>query len=130
MTVNEKVQAVLTAATGVTALVPADRIKPPGNWQSMASPYIVHFPVTFEPLHVYGSLSDKGKWLYQVSVFAASASSARAVADAVRTALDGTHTISGWSLTALITAEHTLPWEADTGIHHIAVEFDVFARLS
>jgi len=130
VTVNEKVQAVLTAATGVTALVSSDKIKPPGEWSNLSSPYIVHFPVTFEPLHVYGSLSDEGQWTYQVSVFAASASSARAVADAVRTALDGTYTISGWTVKAFVSAEHTLPMEADTGIHHVAVEFEVFTRLS
>jgi hypothetical protein len=130
VTINEKVQALLAAAGGVTALVSSDKIKPPGEWSNLSSPYIIHFPVTFEPLHVYGGLSSKGQWTYQVSVFAASASSARAVADAVCTALDGTHTISGWSLTALITAEHTLPMEADTGIHHVAVEFEVFTSLS
>lgn len=89
MTIEEKVFSILSGASGVTALVPADRIKPEGVYQGLARPYIRHFAVSVEPIYTHdhgmGALKN---WPYQVSIFAASMSSLAAVRTAVVAALD------------------------------------------
>lgn len=90
MTVEEKVQAILEAAGTVTALCPAARIRVPGTWQNLSAPYIIHFPVAVEPTRDHSGLKVLRIWdPYQVSIFASTYSAGRALADAIRDALDG-----------------------------------------
>lgn len=85
-------QAVLIAAAGLTALVPATRIRVPGDWQDMARPYIIHQPVTVRPTETHNGLQALRIWdIYQVSVFSATFSSGRAVVEQVIAALRGAH---------------------------------------
>lgn len=130
MTITEKVQAVLIAAAGVTGLVPAARIKVPGTWQNLTRPYIVHRPVAEgSPTHTHdGGLESLRLWeFYQVSIFAATYDSGNAVAQAVRTALDGLH--SG--------GVHVFyrggPWyvgrDDETDTEHFALDFRIFEAL-
>lgn len=92
MTVSEKVQAVLEAAATVTALVPASRIRVPGNDQNIRRPYILHFPTGMEPQYTYAGLSTFRYWdYYQVSIFADSLEDAEAAFSVVRDALAGNH---------------------------------------
>ena len=92
MTIEEKAQAVLVAATSVTSLVPAKRIRPTGDWQGLAAPYIIHYPVSESPTRCHGGLQGLEIYdFYQVSVYARTLSAARAIQYAVRVALDGNH---------------------------------------
>lgn len=81
--IEEQVYTILSGVAALTALVPASRIKVPGDWQNLTLPYIVHFPVSPEPIHVHDdSLIQPGVWdFYQISVFASTYSSGRAICD-------------------------------------------------
>lgn len=90
MTATQKVYDVLKAAAGVIALVPAARIKPAGDWQNLAKPYIVHFPVPgTEPTRTHDGPKALRFQRYQLSLFAADEGSVQAIATAVIAALDG-----------------------------------------
>lgn len=93
MTIEEKIYALLSGNGAVTALVPSSRIKPPGFWQNMARPYIVHRPVAAEPIrcHSEGLINHRFWDPYQVSVISDDYASGRPVINAVRDALDGVH---------------------------------------
>jgi hypothetical protein len=125
--IEEKIYSVLSGAAAVTALVPAARIKVPGGHQNLTRPYIIHFPVGVDPIYTHGGLRDLRKWdFYQVSCYADSHSSARAVAVAVRNALGNyraDRVVSFWQ------NDRTLPYDDETRVHHIAVEFSVFESL-
>jgi hypothetical protein len=124
VTIEEKTFAVLSAASGITSLCPAARIKLPGDHQNLARPYIVHQPIAADPERVSGGRAALQRWVYQVSVFADTYSGARALAAAVVSAVDGTQ------------GEATYFWrdqdhqfESDVRIHHIALGFEVFEAL-
>lgn len=92
MTVEEAVYNILRGHAGVTNLCPAARIKVPGQWQNLARPYIIHMPITIEPIHVHGAKAALNIWgYYQVSVFAETYKAGRDLLDAVIEALDGQH---------------------------------------
>lgn len=92
MTVSEKVQAVLEGDGRLTALVPTDRIRVPGDWQNLARPYIVHFPVSVEPIQCHDGRPAMTIWPdYQVSIFADDFGQAEDLAVVVRDALEGNH---------------------------------------
>lgn len=92
MTVEEKVYSVLSANAALVALVPAAKIKVPGDWQNLTRPYIVHFPVSQQPIYTHEALQALRIWdFYQTSAVADSYSSGRAIADLIRSALTGVH---------------------------------------
>jgi hypothetical protein len=130
MTIEEKVYALLSAAlpaygSPVSEVVPANRIKPLGDWQNLARPYIVHFPVSLEPTQVYGGRAGLNRWFYQVSCFADTHSGARAVADAVTLSLQGLRDDVHFFL-----RDHATQFEPDTNISHIALTFEIFEALN
>lgn len=88
-TVETEVYNTLRNAAGVTSLCPSSRIKPPGNWQNLARPYIVHFPVALRQARTHGGLNGRIWDSYQVSVFADDYADGRSLSDAVVAALDG-----------------------------------------
>lgn len=129
MVVEQKVQEVLVGSADVTALVPAAKIKLPGDWQSLGRPYIVHFPVASEGTYTHNEgLMELRAWpSYQVSCFGNTYSEVKAVAVAVREALgdykgaDGT--VMFWR------GERFIGYEADVKVHHIAVELEIWEAL-
>lgn len=129
MSVETDVQDILEAAAGVTALCPASRIRVPGDWQNLARPYIVHFPVSTEPQRDHAGLETLCIWdPYQISHFGDSYSSAQELAAEVRTALDGTDTATG--LTAHWQRTFRGPDDPDTSVEHVVSEFRVAAPLT
>lgn len=94
MTVTEKIQEILIADATLIALVPAARIRCPGNWQNLDLPYIVHFPVSITPLYTHEGLEAHREWRYQIDVFSSTFSSGDAIATAVRNAVTGVHALS------------------------------------
>jgi hypothetical protein len=127
MTVEEKVQALLTASlpaygSPIAVLVPAARIKTPGSWQGMARPYVVHGPVSESPFHTHSGLLDLD---YQVSIFAETYSEAKTIAEAVATTLNGNSSgveILYWGMAPM-------PYEFDTKIQQIVCSFQIFEAL-
>lgn len=129
MTAQEKVYSILSAAAGVTALVPAARIKPQGDWQDLAKPYIVHFPAAGEPITCHSGLMPMRIWTYQVSVFTSSTSSAHAIADAVVTAMAG-YKDSDTDPIILTRPPLDLGYDTDLKIQHVAIEFQIAGALT
>lgn len=130
MTAEEKVYAVLAAAAGVTALVPASRIKVPGDHQNLAKPYLVHFPVAGDTTQCHDGPKALRLWNnYQVSVYAADYSSARILADAVVAALDG-YRDADTDRIALAYAPVSLGYDTDLKVAHIALDFEIAGGLT
>jgi len=125
-TVETEVYDILRAASGVTSRCPATRIKTPGPNQNLALPYIVHFPVAERPTRTHGGLAALRIWdSYQVSVFSADYATGRALADAVRTAMDGV-TSTG----VHIQFRGTLHlYEDETQVNHFVLEFFIAEAL-
>lgn len=125
MTIEEHVFAALSVNAGVLATAPADRIKPPGNWQGLARDYIVHFPTSPDPIRTHEGRSALTRWnAYQVSCFSDSYSGARSLAKAVVAALDGQH----GGVNMFWNGERYL-YENDVRVHHISLDFEVFEAL-
>jgi hypothetical protein len=131
MTVEEKIQALLVASlpaygSPIAVLVPAARIKAPGNWQAMDLPYVIHFPVSELPFHMHSGLLDLDEWpIYQVSVFAETYSEAKVIAEAIATILNGNS--SGVEI--LYRGMAPIPYEFDTRIQQIVCSFQIFEAL-
>lgn len=90
MVIEEKMQEVLTGIEALKALVPASRIKVPGNHQNLARPYIVHMPISQEPITTHEGLQPLRVWeFYQVSVFADLYSTGTAIMTVLRENLPG-----------------------------------------
>lgn len=128
MTATQKVYALLSASAGVTALVPATRIKPPGDWQNLAKPYVVHFPVATEPTRTYVGPVPMRFVRHQVSIFAADEGSAETIAAAVITELDG-HFDTDVGLIALMDS-YSLGFDTDLKVAHVAVDFTLTGDLT
>lgn len=128
MTIEENTYALLSAGASVIALVPASRIKPPGNWQNLPLPYIVHFPVAADPLYTHSGRAPLTEWpFYQVSCFGASYSSARAVATAAIATLNGNQAGVNYKWISLRNIPE--PISPDAPVIHIALEFAVWEAL-
>lgn len=126
MTIDQKTYSLLSAAAGVIAIAPASRIKPQGDWQNLTRPYIVHFPVGPYTTRMHSGRAPLTEWVYQVSCFAEAYSAARALADAVKAALDGVHDDVRYfweDQSAMVEREFT------PTVHHIALTFRVFEAL-
>ena len=125
-TVETEVYDILRAASGVISRCPATRIKTPGKNQNLALPYIVHFPVAERPTRTHGGLAALRIWdSYQVSVFSADYATGRALADAVRLAMDGV-TSTG----VHIQFRGTLHlYEDETQVNHFVLEFFIAEAL-
>ena len=131
MSIETTFYAVLSAAAGVTALVPVSRIKPPGDWQNLTRPYIVYRPITRNPTHIHDPVTTSLIEHYpnfQVNIVADSYSSARTVADAVLAAIrgsaNGVH--SGWQF--FLRNELPLEFDTDAKIMEIAQDYEVFGQ--
>lgn len=110
-------------------LVPDARIRPHGGWQNLTQPYIIHFPVTGGPLELaHGEVLEVRQHpYYQVSVFAANYSSAKAVESQVLAALHGWRESDGMQL-----CKHVGTWPAyedETKTHHLAINFTIWEAL-
>lgn len=128
MTVEEKVQALLIGSAAITALVPASRIKTPGDWQNLGCPYIVHFPVAATAIDTHQGRAALTIWeFYQVSIFALSYGVGKEIAFAVRDNLpqvtaDGVQIF--WRGGGWYTGKDDV-----TGVHHFALDFRVAEAL-
>lgn len=127
MTITEAIQARLIGNATLTALVPAARIMAPGDHQNVARPYIVHFPVSVQPIQTHTGLAALMFRDYQVSVFAATYASGEAIANTVRDAMIGI--TSNGAHIFLESGPFTLGREPETDIEHFVVTFMVASDL-
>lgn len=128
MTVEEKIQALLIGSAAITALVPASRIKTPGEWQNLGRPYIVHFPVSVTPIDTHQGRAALTAWeFYQVSIFASSYGVGKEVAFAVR---DNLPQVTADGVQIFWRAGSWYAGKDDTtGVHHFALNFRVVEAL-
>ena len=121
--IEEAVQAVLVADAGVTALVTADKIRTPGNWQDLTGQYIIHKPVTVETTRMHSGMANLKIWHhYQVDCFGPDYASAKAVAVAVRAAL-GSYRASNINSAWIGEGPHL--YQQNINVHQIPVEFEI-----
>lgn len=89
-TITESIYTRLSGIAAVTALCPASRILPPGNWQNIARPYIIHFPVSLTPTQTHEGQQILRIWeRYQISVFSDDFATGDALAVAIHQNLPG-----------------------------------------
>jgi hypothetical protein len=89
MTLDEKIYALWIADVTATALVPADRFKPPGNYQNIAAPYVVFYPIFMTPFDTTASANSIEKGTYQFSIYASSYSQCDTIRRKLLAVLDG-----------------------------------------
>lgn len=129
MTPEEKVYGILLSDAAVTALVPRDRILPPGDWQEIQKPYIVHFPVAGETTQCHDGPQALNLWsFYQVSVFAATYSEARQIATVVRASLDG-YCDEDTDRIALAHPPIPQAYDTDLKVAHVVLDFEIAGAL-
>lgn len=123
--------AIMSSASGITALVPASRIKVWGVYQNLVRPYIFHVPVALQPIHTHGKGMAKLRiWrFYQVSIFADTYLVAARIREAVVTALDG-YKDADVNRIAFRGPGGAGDFDIDTAIQHIALNFEVAEGLS
>ena len=131
MSIETTTYGILAAAAAVTALTTAARIKPPGAWQDLDRPYIIYRPVTFDPTYCHNAetvaLLDHYPNL-QINIVADTYASARAVSDAVKTAIRSTTNGNHSGTQYFLRNEIVLDFDTDRGIQEIALDFEVFGR--
>lgn len=126
MTIEEEVYSLLGANAGVTALVPASKIRMEGDSQNLARPYIVHGSVTASPIYTMDGLVKLTPWdSYQISCFADAYSTAKTVAIAVVNALTGVHDSAFFKWIDM----RRMPFEEDVRVHQVVVDFAVWESL-
>jgi len=129
MAIEATVYSVLSGAAGLTALVPANRIKPPGDYQALARPYIVYRPITLRPMHTHDAPAVELLLQYpnfQVSIIADNYPSARAVATAVKAAIQGDDNGNHDGVQFFLRNETPLDYDTDRKIIEIAQDYEVF----
>ena len=129
MTIEEKMLAVWTADGTATALVPAARFKPPGNWQDLDRPYIIQYPVVEAAVHAHdnaAAFQGLRIWeFYQLSVIADSYSSAKAVAEKIRSVFNGNSS----GVQFFYRGQRFVGRDDVTQTEHIAVDFRIAEQL-
>jgi hypothetical protein len=132
MNIDEKTYELLSAAgalpsygSPVTQLVPASRIKPPGDWQTLTKPYVVYFGILTEPTEMHSGRAPLTGWRVQVSVFALGYKEAMAIVPAVVAILSAsTNPRYFW------VSQSPMPYEHDVKVQQIVLEFDAWEALS
>lgn len=131
MSIESTTYGILSAAAAVTALTTTARIKPPGDWQDLARPYIIYKPVTFDPTYCHNAetaaLIDHYP-NFQINVVADTYASARAVSDAVKSAIRSTTNGNHSGTQYFLRNEIVLDFDTDRKIQEIALDFEVFGR--
>src|SRR5579885_1720941 len=131
MTAEEKIYAILSAAAPVTNVVPADRIKPPGDWQSLDRHYIIHQPIIGRTIHPPSEgLTEIRLWdFYQIEVYAASHGQARQIMDIIVSALDG-YKDADVQRIALQKTPSAMPYDTDRKVACVTGDFEVAGYLT
>ncbi len=132
MIIEEELYSLWSSDPTVTAVCPVERIKPPGVWQELVRPYIVHFGAAVEPLHDNTNFLALRIWDYQISIFTDSYSSGRALEQIMIAATDGHHVATssadeGFQCTW---TSHGYVKESDTGVHHFTLGFTISEGLA
>lgn len=131
MTIEEYVQALLVAAlpaygSPATMLVPAARIKTPGDWQNLPRPYVIHFPVSVAPIYTHGGLARMTPWpFYQVTVVGDNYPQARNVVNAIIPTL----VEAAGEAKFFWRGMNALPFDFDRKVIEVAMDFEVFEAL-
>ncbi len=131
MTVEEKVQTILLASGALIAKVPGERIKPPGDWQSLPRPYVLHEPVLGRVTHTEsGAAIELRQWdFYEVSVYATSHSEARQIGDLVIAALDG-YIDDDVDRITLCKTPVPAPYDTDRKVARVNLDFEIYGGLT
>jgi len=112
-----------------TEVVAPENIKPPGNWQNLKLPYVIHFPISEDPMHAHGCLVTGRSWLYQVSIFGSSMASCNTVANVIRDIMGHVTTAEGIKV-SYMDGRYLGKNDETGGVHHWAMDFRVTESLA
>lgn len=130
MTIEERIREIWAADATAIALVPAARVKVPGNWQDLTRPYIILYPIVETSEHVHnsgGSIVALRVWeFFQFSVIADSYPSGKAVAEKCRTVFNGNK--SGTQF--FYRGQRWVGRDDTVNVEHIAVDFRIAEILT
>lgn len=129
MTIVEKNLAVWSADATATALVPAARFKVPGNWQGIARPYVIQYPIVERATHAHGAtvLQNLRVWeIFQFSIIADSFTSGQAIAEKMRTVFNG----NNGGVQYFYLGQRWVGRDDQVNAEHIAVEFRIAEALT
>lgn len=131
MDVEEKIRIILLASIDLARVVPGDRIKTPGDWQALPTPYIIHQPVAGQLIHTHDEgLQPLRMWdFYEVSVYATTHGQARAIGNIVVAALDG-YQDSDVQRIALSSAPAAGEYDGDRKVARVSLDFEVAGGLT
>jgi len=112
----------LSASAGIAA-----RIKPPGDWQGLQKPYIVHKPISFEPTHTHDAVEAIDHYPnYQITAVGETYAQARTIADLAKAAIRGTGSGNHNGVQFFLRNEITLDYDTDRKTQEITLDFEVF----
>lgn len=130
MTIEEQIVAIWASEPSAMSLVPPTRFKTPGNYQNLARPYVILYPIIETSTHTHessGSIVKLRIWeFFQFSVIADSYISGKAVAEKCRSVFNGNR--SGTQF--FYRGQRWVGRDDTTGVEHIAVDFRIAEILT
>lgn len=93
---------ILSGSASVTALIPAARIKPEGDWQNIPLPYAIYRTSSVDLEYMHEGRVGLQQEFFNVVIYHSDYKQAMAAARAVRDALDGHHVVSGNGLNCFL----------------------------
>ena len=113
-TVEENLYTLFTGSTAIAAVV-GTRVYPVMAPQNATYPCLVYTRVSTPRFHTHDGASGMAQPRFQINLWADSFSAARTLADTVRTAVDGTKTVSGTAgvIRTLRIVDETVLWSGD-----------------
>jgi hypothetical protein len=130
MTLEEKILDIWEGNAAAIALVPASQFKTPGNYERRVRPYVDQYPIAERSIHVHnggGTIQRLRIWeVWQMSIVADSYSSAKAVAEKMRSLFNGN--IDGVQFFYL--DQHWVGSEDEQGVGAMVVQFKIAETLT
>jgi len=128
--VEKSIHTKMAGTTAITDLV-STRIYPFASRQGDALPRVTYFVVSSNPVNASTGSTGTVQSMIQVDVWAASASSAKAVADAIFTALDGfddtaTNAVSYYTLDARRQEIEESDDGSEKPVYRVSMDWDVW----
>jgi hypothetical protein len=122
MTVEQAVQSALVNFSGLTSIIPSDRIRVAGEHVELTDPYLIHGPdrERTQP-YLSGGYTDLRAYEYAVSVFARSLATANQASEQARAALGS---MQGDAVA--IVGGSAPSYDADTRLHAITIEATIW----
>ena len=126
MSFESTLYAYLSGYTGLTALI-STKIYPDNVPQDTAPPYIFYQEVYRQKMYTHNGYNGTSEWSIQISSFATTRASVRAIADQVSSAMDGWSAVN--SKVGYVEQENERSlWIEDLGLYTIDQDYLIFYK--